>query len=74
MKKKFFILSGIVMAVIASLAITYFANQKSLQDAFFEANVEALSDDEIIVGPLCMEAPDRLCYSLGEYYENHQRA
>ena len=40
----------------------------------FDANVEALTQDEIIVGPLCMECPNAACSSLGEVYLESVRA
>ena len=42
-------------------------------DISIRENVEALSDTEIIVGPLCAQYKDRACSSLGEVHENYVR-
>ena len=73
MKKKIFLAAGAVLVAAAVSVFVCVNNERNSMDELFNANVEALADDEIIVGPLCMQARDRLCYSLGEYFENHVR-
>ena len=43
-------------------------------DDLFEANVEALSQGEIIVGSLCMVNKNTACTSLGEVFLDHYPA
>ena len=74
MKKKMIFAAAAVFMAASVSVFTYISSERNAMDELFNANVEALAQDEIVVGPLCMVAPDRLCYSLGEYYENHQRA
>ena len=69
-------LSKIILAV-AAVALSVFLVICSVTEAeldCFEANVEALTDEEIIVGPLCMVCPRSACSSLGEVYEDHIKA
>lgn len=73
--KKNFLVAAVVALVAAAVSVFFYVNNgKNEMDDFFNANVEALADDEIIVGPLCMQVKNRLCFSLGKYYEDHQRA
>ena len=43
-------------------------------DPIFEANVEALTQEEITVGNLCMSCPNYACTSLGVVYLEHYPA
>lgn len=73
MKKKIFLAATAALLVTTAAAFVY-ANNKSSDDDFWNRNIEALADDEIITGDLCMYTPDRLCISLGEEFHDHTRA
>ena len=44
------------------------------EDEFFNENLEALLDQEIIVGDLCMVWPYSACTTLGEVLKEHYKA
>ena len=72
MKKSILSLLAAPLPTGGALAAGSFA--KDTSNALFEANVEALAEEEIIVGPLCMQCPDRACSSLGEVFLEHYPA
>ena len=61
-----------IIVIAASVSI-YMNNARSMMDELMNANIDALSETEIIVGNLCMQCSDRLCYSLGEPFYDHVR-
>ena len=61
-------------AVMAVAVACIFCTIKANENPFLNANVEALSEYEIIVGPLCMVAKNSACTSLGVVYEEHYKA
>ncbi|MCM1502597.1 MAG: hypothetical protein NC115_08045 [Bacteroidales bacterium] len=66
----------LLVAVGAAAAVSVFVyvqNGNNAMDEFFDANVEALADDEIIVGDLCRVCPNAACVSLGVVYKEHIR-
>ena len=68
---KSFFTSFLVIACL-SLAITITKNQ--IVSPIIQANVEALSQSEIIVGTLCMECRNAARTSLGEVFLDHYPA
>ena len=64
--------ASVLMAAAVIAFICGKTEKTSLEDMFNE-NVEALAEEEIIVGPLCMVTKDYACSSLGEVYEDHIR-
>ena len=74
MKKTFLLAAGAVLLTAAVSTFVYVNNESNSMDELFDANVEALTQDEIIVGPLCMECPNAACSSLGEVYLESVRA
>lgn len=58
----------------ALVATSLFFIQKNGSEYLFDANVEALSQREIIVGPLCMVNKNTACTSLGEVFLDHYPA
>ena len=71
MKKKVLFAAGaMIIAAAVTAAVSMNFGQTS-HDDLFEQNLDALAQGEIIVGNLCMVAPDRACTSLGEVYEDH---
>ena len=74
MKNKLFFAAGAALFLAATVFVSVYVNNgNDSMEAMFDANVEALSKNEIIVGPICMQCPDRLCISLGEPFDNHVR-
>lgn len=71
--KKYLITLFIVFAIIggAFIAKNSWCNNA---DELFKANLEALSQEEIIVGSLCMVAPNFACSSAGEVFIDHYPA
>ena len=74
MKRKIYFASGAVFLSAVTLFSVCLDNEKSTMNEFFSANIEALSQSEIIVGNLCMVAPGYACTSLGVVYEDHYKA
>lgn len=72
-KKVLFAAGAIIVTAVVSVFV-HLKIQDKRKDALFNANVEALSQSEIIVGPLCMEEPNRACTSLNEVIEGHIKA
>ena len=71
MKKKVLFAAGaMIIAAAVSAAVCLNIGQTRHND-LFEQNLDALAQGEIIVGPLCMVAPDRACTSLGVVYREH---
>lgn len=62
----------IVAATLIATSIFFVQNNGS--EYLFDANVEALSQGEIIVGPLCMVNKNSACTSLGEVFLDHYPA
>ena len=71
MKKIHALIAAVVVLAAASVAVIVNAGKP---DSFFEANIEALTQEEIIVGELCMVAPGYACTSLEVVYEEHYKA
>ncbi len=74
MKKKLLLAAGAVLLASAVSAFIYVNKESNQMDELFNANVEALTEGEIIVGTLCMKWPNAACTSLGEVFEEHIRA
>lgn len=75
MKRTFlFAAVGVAFMTAAVSTFVYVNNGSNSMDELFDANVEALTQDEIIVGPLCMECPNAACTSLGEVFLESVRA
>ena len=70
MKKKLIFAAG-AMIIAAAVSATVYVSESADRNDLFEQNLEALADGEIIVGPLCMVAPNRACTSLGVVYREH---
>ncbi len=66
--------AGAMLAAAAVSAFVYVNNEKNSMSDLFNANVEALTQDEIIVGNLCMQCPNYACSSLGEVFLEHYPA
>ena len=64
MKRKI-TLVGVICIFLIVLGI---AISTKCPDISIRKNIEALSDTEIIVGPLCMECRNAACTSLGKVY------
>lgn len=63
-----------VIVAAALIATSIFIVQNNGSEYLFDANVEALSQREIIVGPLCMVNKNTACTSLGEVFLDHYPA
>ena len=63
--------AAIILAVGAATCWTAFGGN---EDEFFNENLEALMDSEIIVGDLCMVWPGYACTTLGEVLLDHYPA
>ena len=74
MKKKIIFAATAVFMTASVSVFTYISSERNAMDELFNANVEALAHDEIVVGPLCMECPNAACTSLGEVYVENIRA
>ena len=74
MKKLVLIAAVVVMSAAAVSAFVYVNNGKNSMGELFNANVEALTESEIIVGNLCMVCRNSACTSLGVVYEEHIKA
>lgn len=75
MKTKFIVSCCTVLFAVATtlVCITCLQN-KTKEKSFFERNLDALTEEEIIVGPLCMECPNAACTSLGEVFKEYYPA
>ena len=62
--------AAIILAAGAATCWTVFGGN---EDEFFNENLEALMDSEIIVGDLCMVCKDSACTTLGEVLFEHIR-
>ena len=63
--------AAIILAAGAAASWTVFGGN---EDELFNENLEALMDQEIIVGDLCMVWPGYACTTLGEVLEDHYPA
>ena len=63
--------AAIILAAGAAASWTVFEGN---EDEFFNENLEALMDSEIIVGDLCMVCPNSACTTLGEVLKGHHKA
>ena len=63
--------AAVILAAGAAASWTVFGGN---EDEFFNENLEALMDQEIIVGDLCMVWPGYACTTLGEVLEDHYPA
>lgn len=70
--KKVFILLAVITASVAATVATVYSNDTT--DELLETNVEALADEEIIVGPQCAYNPATICESLGDVFYGFIRA
>jgi len=63
MKKLIFVISAVVLSCVSSfLAVKMFRVYNS--DNLIRENIEALSDGEVIVGPLCAYDPGHWCFYI----------
>ena len=74
MKRKFIFVAGAVLVAVAVSVFVYIKNEKKSINELFNANVEALAKEEIIVGNLCMVWHGYTCKSLKEIFFNHYPA
>ena len=63
-----------IAAGIVTLAGIAVFKSASHETSLTRMNVEALAEDEIIVGPLCMVVQNYACTSLGEVLLDHYPA
>ena len=63
--------AAVILAAGAAASWTVFGGN---EDEFFNENLEALMDQEIIVGDLCMVWPGYASTTLGEVLEDHYPA
>lgn len=70
MKKIYVITATLVTAISIVLGMTV----RTASNELFEANVEALSNGKIIVGPLCMVNKNTACKTLGDTFLDHYPA
>ncbi len=68
--KKIIIVSLAAALLAGGAFAAKFASGNEAND-LFKSNIEALADEEIIVGELCAYQPDWSCWSLGEKFENN---
>ena len=71
MKKAIIAASAVI--ILAAGAAASWAVFGGNEDEFFNENLEALMDQEIIVGDLCMVCKDSACTTLGEVLFEHIR-
>ncbi len=71
MKKAIIVAVGLLALSSVAALLTASKNQEK---SFFEQNVDALMDSEIIVGDLCMVWPNYACTTLGEVLLDHYPA
>lgn len=71
MKKIYVMIAVLIVAISVVLGMNV---SNASNDYLFEANVEALSQGEIIVGSLCMVNKNTACTSLGEVFLDHYPA
>ena len=69
--KKGLLLFLLTAGAFAISAILIVKSSRFKDGDLFDANVEALSEDEIIVGRLCMKYKGYECISEGETYKDH---
>ena len=68
------IIAASAAIILAAGAATCWTMYSGSEDEFFNENLEALMDSEIIVGDLCMVCPGYACTALGEVLEDHYPA
>ena len=68
------IIAASAAIILAAGAATCWTMYSGSEDEFFNENLEALMDSEIIVGDLCMECPNAACVALGEVLLDHHHA
>ena len=68
------IIAASAAIILAAGAATCWTMYSGSEDEFFNENLEALMDQEIIVGDLCMVWPHSACTTLGEVLEGHHKA
>lgn len=71
MKKKVILAVGTLLFTAAVSTFVYVSNERKSVDELLNANVEALTEGEIIVGTLCMVYRNSACTSLGVVYKEH---
>ena len=67
------IIAAFAVIILAAGAVTCWTVFGGNEDEFFNENLEALMDSEIIVGDLCMVCKDSACTTLGEVLFEHIR-
>ncbi|MDD7134828.1 MAG: hypothetical protein PUH82_00450 [Bacteroidales bacterium] len=68
--KKLSLSVGIVVLCFSCI-LAVLNNRSQDQSDLFQQNIDALSDEEITVGKLCMECPNAACVSLGVVILEH---
>ncbi len=68
------IIAASAAIILAAGAATCWTMYSGSEDEFFNENLEALMDSEIIVGDLCMVWPGYACTTLGEVLLDHYPA
>ena len=68
------IIAALAVIILAAGAATCWTVFGGNEDEFFNENLEALMDQEIIVGDLCMVCPHSACTTLGEVLKEHYKA
>ena len=65
------IIAASAAIILAAGAATCWTMYSGSEDEFFNENLEALMDHEIIVGDLCMVWPQSACTTLDEVLLEH---
>ncbi len=65
MRKNLFLGGVALIVAMASVVITVYENEKNVPD-LFDANIEALTSDEVIIQRPCVYYPSRICYILDD--------
>ena len=68
------IIAASAAIILPAGAATCWTMYSGSEDEFFNENLEALMDSEIIVGDLCMVWPGYACTTLGEVLLDHYPA
>ncbi len=72
--KKVLIIAASATLLAASMVFILAKTDNDVMHQLINANIEALTQDEIIVGDLCILCPNTACTSLGKVYLEHVKA
>ena len=62
------LIAAAAASLLGSASFVVASSSRNSKDDLFKANVEALSQPEIIVGSLCIECKNAACTSLDEVF------